>query len=146
LTSDDNLRGVLQGVAGMCKYAWNRDGRLHLDRMAARLGQTVTVIRHALLWLRNSGRLQLVNWEQDEGLRVAPPHGTDANIDGLSPQVPGKHDDNEEELDLLREALSEVRAYRRYFLRATPEQLGLVQSGATPQSPGRAPGSSDSVA
>ncbi len=38
-TTDDSLSAILRDVAGMCKYALQRDDRLQIDRMAARLGR-----------------------------------------------------------------------------------------------------------
>lgn len=67
-TADDSLPGMLRSVAGMCKYALQRDHLLQVNRMAARLGTTEAVIRHSLLWLESRGQIRLLDWD---------PEGTD---------------------------------------------------------------------
>lgn len=127
LTTDDSAKGVLQGVAAMCKYALNRDGRLHLGRMAARLGQTLAVIRYALLLLEANGQIALAGWEQGEELRVTSPQ-PQAPSSIAKPSGNGDEEASIGYANLLTEALAEVRAYRRYFLRAAPDQLGLART------------------
>lgn len=134
-TTDDSPKGVLHGVAAMCKYALNRDGRLHLERMAARLGQSNAIIRYALLLLESQGQIALTGWEQGDELRVAPPHPNTPSTPTHSQMEYAQAGDNESSIgyqNLLSEALAEVRAYRRYFLRAAPDQLGLAHTAAAP--------------
>ncbi len=121
LTNDDTVDAVVRGVAGMCKYAMQRDQTLHLDRMAARLGVTNQVIRQSLLWLQAKSRLTLQEWEEDDRVRV-----TLATPDSTERQSPVP-DEGDASLLLahLTELLAEVRAYRRYFLRAKTRALGL---------------------
>jgi single-stranded-DNA-specific exonuclease len=113
LTHDDSVEGVVRAVAGMCKYALHRGQPLQLDRMAARLGLTPQIIRQSLLWLQAKSHFKLQGWEKD---------GT-AQIVAASEEA----DDETAQLLLaqLTELLAEVRAYRRYFLRAKTAALGL---------------------
>jgi hypothetical protein len=104
--------------------------------MAARLGQTVVIIRYALLLLESHGKVTLADWEHGDELRVAPPQTYPPDKPAHSPAA--QSDDNEASIgyrNLLTQALAEVRAYRRYFLRVAPDQLGLarVSSAPTPQ-------------
>jgi single-stranded-DNA-specific exonuclease len=116
-TTDDTLPGVLRNVAGMCKYALQRDGLLQINRMAARLGTTEAVIRHSLLWLESRGQIQLAEWDPAgtpvDTVSITPGDGRERNEDRAILQA---------ELD---EQLAEVRAYRRFFLRAKVRELGL---------------------
>ncbi|MEZ4862271.1 MAG: DHHA1 domain-containing protein [Caldilineaceae bacterium] len=116
-TTDDTLSGLLRSVAGMCKYALQRDGLLQLDRMAARLGMTEAVIRHSLLWLESRGQIALLGWDPSgapaDTVQIAPGDGQEKGEDRAILQA---------ELD---EQLAEVRAYRRFFLRAKIKELGL---------------------
>ncbi len=90
---------------------------LDLNRMAARLGTTEAVIRHSLLWMESKGMVRIEEWA---------PQGMPG--DALRIRV------GDQEADLnavhllqadLDEQLSEVRAYRRYYLRARVSELGL---------------------
>lgn len=116
-TGDDSLPGLLRSVAGMCKYALQRDGLLQINRMAARLGTTEAVIRHSLLWLESRGQIRLMDWD---------PEGTPTDTVHIAA---GSGVEQRENRDLLQseldEQLAEVRAYRRFFLRATVKELGL---------------------
>jgi len=116
-TGDDSLPGMLRSVAGMCKYALSRDGLLQIDRMAARLGTTEAVIRHSLLWLESRGQIHLLDWD---------PEGTPTDTVHIAA---GNGVEQRENRDLLQseldEQLAEVRAYRRFFLRASVKELGL---------------------
>jgi single-stranded-DNA-specific exonuclease len=114
-TTDDTPDGVVKQVAGMAKYALSHDAVVDVGRMAARLGQTEAVVRTALLLLEARGILRLVEWLD----------GDRASIAVGAPVV--AHRDAEtlwQELDAL---LAEVRAYRRFVLRARVEDLGLTQ-------------------
>lgn len=126
-TADDTLPNVLRGVASMAKYALTRakaehgsehrgehrgeHGRLPLDRLAARLGTSESVVRHALLWLDARGRLRIVDWAEGDTALIATGDGVDRTA----------------KADLLRarldEELAEVAAYRRFFLRAPLRSL-----------------------
>jgi len=116
-TTDDTLSGVLRNVAGMCKYALSRDGLLQLNRMAARLGTTEAVTRHSLLWLESRGQIQVAEWD---------PPGMPVDSVRI---IPGDNIERNEERAMLQadldEQLAEVRAYRRFFLRAKIRELGL---------------------
>jgi single-stranded-DNA-specific exonuclease len=113
LTNDDTVDTVLRSVAGMCKYALQRSQPLQLDRMAARLGLTNEIVRYSLLWLQTKAQLTLQSWETDDAVHIAPAtHDADDQAAALL-------------LAKLTELLAEVRAYRRYFLRAKTGELGL---------------------
>ncbi len=115
--TDDRLSSVLRSVAGMCRYALGQDGLLHLNRMAARLGVTEGVIRQCLLWLESKGLVTLVEWtpvgQTSDTVRIDVGDGQQ-DADGLALA--------QAELD---EQLAEVRAYRRFFMRAGLKELGL---------------------
>jgi len=115
LTCDDSLEGVLRAVGSMCKYALGRDGRLALDRMAARLGATEAVVRHSLLWLESRGQITVLDWSADNGVLIA---AGDVNAARSA-----------EDAALLQaqlsELLAEARAFRRYFRRAPLTELGF---------------------
>jgi single-stranded-DNA-specific exonuclease len=113
LTGEDSLDGVVRNVAAMCNYALQRQIPLDLDRLAARLGQTVEVIRIALLWLQAKAQISLVQWETDNTVQIQP--GTTGADPAASAVLQAQ----------LVELLAEVRAYRRYFLRAHVRDLGL---------------------
>jgi single-stranded-DNA-specific exonuclease len=117
-TTDDRVDALLRSVAGMCKYALSRDGMLNLGRMAARLGMTEAAIRHSLLWLEQRGLIKIEAWDPEgapnDTLRVSPGNGERNNADAEIIHA---------ELD---EQLAEVRAYRRYFLRARVSELGFL--------------------
>jgi hypothetical protein len=116
-TTDDQVDALLRSVAGMCKYALGRDGELNIGRMAARLGMTEAVIRHSLLWLEQRGLIKIEAWDPEgapaDTLRVTAGNGerNDADAEILYAE--------------LDEQLAEVRAYRRYFLRARVSELGI---------------------
>ncbi|MCX6044626.1 MAG: DHH family phosphoesterase [Chloroflexi bacterium] len=112
-TSDDSLGGVLRHVAGMCKYALERDKLVYIDRMAARLGTTEAVIRHSLLWLESRGRLKIEEFLEGDSMRIAAGDGHDQKENAAILQAE------------VEEQLAEVRAYRRFFLRAKLSELGL---------------------
>ncbi|MBX3016219.1 MAG: hypothetical protein KF832_32160, partial [Caldilineaceae bacterium] len=116
-SGDDSLPVLLRHVAGMCKYALQRDGLLQLKRMAARLGTTEAVIRHSLLWLESRGQLRLLDWDP-----AGAPTDTVHLAAGTGVEQRENRDLLQSELD---EQLAEVRAYRRFFLRATVKELGL---------------------
>jgi hypothetical protein len=97
----------------MCKYALHHGYSLQLERMAARLGLTTQIVRHSLLWLQAKGHLSLQSWENDDTVQI-----TIAGSNGDAENAPLL-------LAQLTELLAEVRAYRRYFLRAKSSALGL---------------------
>jgi single-stranded-DNA-specific exonuclease len=137
-TTDDSAANVLRQVGGMCKYALAHDSLLNLDRMAARLGQTEAIIRYSLLWLAARNLITLVEWTPadtaPDAIRIAPGSNTfGSNTFGSDPpgsDTPANSDQGSSEADLifadLEAALAEVRAYRRYFLRARLSDLGLT--------------------
>jgi len=110
-THNDTLDGLLKQVAAMCKYALKRDKRLGISRMAARLGTTEAVIRHSLRWLESRGLIALVEWGERDMLLIAKGEGTTDQSEVPLLQA------------TLKEHLAEVRAYRRFFLRAKVGEL-----------------------
>jgi single-stranded-DNA-specific exonuclease len=116
-TTDDSLSAVLRQVAGMCKYALGQGGLFRIDQMAARLGTTESVIHESLLWLRDRGLIELLEWS---------PMGTSGDAVRVAP---GDGAENRSEADLrqarLEEELSEVRARRRYYRTASLRELEL---------------------
>lgn len=121
LTSDDRVDAVLRSVAGMCKYAIQQHQPLQLERMAARLGLTTEIIRHSLLWLQAKSQIILQGWEQDDTVQIS----NAPRQQSLDESANGDADAADLLLAQLTELLAEVRAYRRYFLRAKPNALGL---------------------
>ncbi len=109
-----------RNVASMCKYALAHDKELNVERMAARLGTTEAVIRRSLLWLESRGLIVLAEWQQGDSLRVEP---------GPRPSAGDSDGTRDTAADILQaeleQELAEVRAYRRYYLRAGLHQLGL---------------------
>jgi hypothetical protein len=97
----------------MCKYALQRDGVLRIDRMAARLGSTEGVVRHCLLWLESRGQIRMIDWQLGDVVQIARSAGSSPSDEATLIQAQ------------LEELLAEVRAYRRYFLRAPVGELGL---------------------
>ncbi len=113
-TGDDSLDGVVKSVAAMGKYALSQDGRLPIDRLAARIGVTEAIVRHALFWLEAKRILWVMEWESGDVARIAPGDGLTAGDAALL--------EKQAELSGL---LSEMRAWRRYFLRAGLVELGV---------------------
>lgn len=113
VTTDDALDDVLRHVAGMCKFALQRGQSLHIDRMAARLGTTEAVIRYSLLWLQSRGQITLLDWQSADQVHIMRGDGPADEEEALWIQAQ------------LDQHLAEVRAYRRYFLRAGVDELGL---------------------
>lgn len=114
-SGDDAIDGVLKAVAGMGKYALaQEEGRLPIDRLAARIGVTEGIVRHALFWLEAKRILWVMEWEPGDVARIAPGDGLKAGDAGV-----------QEHQAALSELLSEMRAWRRYFLRANLAELGL---------------------
>jgi len=119
-TADDGMAQTVRHVAGMCKHALANDKLLNVERMAARLGATEAVIRRSLLWLEARGLIVVAEWGQADGLRVEA-GANQSGGDGARPTT-GTTDLIEAELE---QDLAEVRAYRRYYLRAGLHELGL---------------------
>ncbi len=139
-TADDSAGGVLRAVAGMCKYALNHPHQmtpprepapsqpapsqqealvmattalLDINHMAARLGTTEAIMRHALLWLEARGNIYLVEWLAGDTVRIAAGDG--------QPQ----REQLRQIEDEIAELLAEVRAYRRFMQRARLPELHL---------------------
>lgn len=113
-TGEDRLNGVLQQVASMAKYGLRRNGLLPMERLAARVGVTVGIIRHSLLWLEQKGLVRLEEWEDGDVVRIEAGNGLareGAERDLLQAE--------------LGELLAEMRAYRRFFRRAQVRALGI---------------------
>jgi single-stranded-DNA-specific exonuclease len=113
VTTEDSMDVVARQVAGMCKYALQRDGTLRIDRMAARLGTTEAVIRYSLLWLESRGQIAIADWQAGNVAYITR-NGVEVHPDAAA-LIQAQ----------LEEQLAEVRAYRRYFLRASVSELGL---------------------
>ncbi len=121
-TTDDTPAAVVKQAASMAKYALAHDAVVDVGRMAARLGQTEAVLRTALLLLEARGILRIAAWLDGDRARIASGRQI-----GASPGEQNAGSDAEtlwQELDAL---LAEVRAYRRFVLRARVEELGLAQ-------------------
>ena len=124
-TAEAQPDAVLKQVAGMAKWSLQTgtdgaqgdkvgDGLLPIDRLAARVGVTEEVIRCSLLWLERKGLLRIQGWESGDVARIRPGDGRES--------------DSEERALLqeeLKALLAEVRAYRRFFVRARVPALGL---------------------
>jgi single-stranded-DNA-specific exonuclease len=105
---------LLRSVGRMCTHALqNQDGVIDIERMAARLGTTETVIRYSLTWLDAAGTLQKGDWLSGDNLSVAP--GTGVKSPPAQVRAESKIDD----------LLTEIRAYRRNFRKSPLKQLGL---------------------
>lgn len=113
-TGDDTLEAVVKSVAGMGKYALSQDGRLPIDRLAARIGVTEAIVRHALFWLEAKRVLWVMEWESGDVARIAPGDNVSAG-DGAQQEIQAE----------LAALLSEMRAWRRFFLRTGLAELGL---------------------
>ena len=114
-TCDDSLAGVLKAIAGMCKYALKRDSQVPVARLASRIGTTEGVIRHGLQWLEAKGLIHLVEWKPEDTAIIA--RGSQIDATGNRQILQAK----------LDELLAEVRAYRRFFLRAKLPELGITR-------------------
>ena len=113
-TGDDSLDGVVKSVAAMGKHSLAQDGRLPIDRLAARIGVTEAIVRHALFWLEAKRILWVMEWESGDVARIAPGDGVTTGDAAL-----------QEKQAELTELLAEMRAWRRYFLRADLAELGM---------------------
>ncbi|MXX26427.1 MAG: single-stranded-DNA-specific exonuclease RecJ [Caldilineaceae bacterium SB0668_bin_21] len=124
-TAEAQPDAVLKQVAGMAKWSMRpgedegpgagvQDGKLPIDRLAARIGLTEEIVRCSLLWLEQKGLVQLRGWEEGDVALVTPGDGSEG--DGSERRL------LQEE---LKELLAEVRAYRRFFQRAPVGALGL---------------------
>ncbi|MBW7885858.1 MAG: DHH family phosphoesterase [Caldilineaceae bacterium] len=111
-TTNDSLPELLRHVAGMCKYALGRTGRLDIGRMAARVGTTERIIRCCLLWLEARGEITLVEWLVGDDVKIAAGDHTP------------RPDAARELLEELETEVAEVRAYRGFVRRAKPAELG----------------------
>lgn len=112
-TADDTLPGMLHAIAGMCKYALNHEQVLDLGRMAARLGTTEAIVRIGLLCLEAKGQVTLLEWRKGDLVSIGQGAGA------------ARHDGIKELGEELEELLAETRAYRRFFQRTKPADLGL---------------------
>lgn len=115
-TTDDSWQSVLHNVGAMCKYALGRDGQIDLGRMAARLGAPEAIVRHGLLWMESRGVIRVDAWRKGACAVIAA--GDNRPVDGRAAELQGE----------LETQLAEVRAYRRFFQRARPTELGIEQS------------------
>ena len=71
------------------------------------------VIRHSLLWLESRGLIRIEHWLGGDSLRISEGAGN------------RRADESEELKAQLQQKLAEVRAYRRFFLRAKISELGI---------------------
>lgn len=113
-TADDAPAAVIRDVARMVKYAVNRNQTIDVGRMAARLGQTESVIRTALLLLEGKGIVRLVEWLDGDCARIEAGNaqGDRAELEAVKAE--------------FEALLAEVRAYRRFVARARVENLGIL--------------------
>ncbi|MEM7531139.1 MAG: DHHA1 domain-containing protein [Chloroflexota bacterium] len=130
ITTEDRLDSLVRHVASMCKYAINKKQPTDIERMAARLGTTETVIRHSLLWLHSSGHIRIVEWGEGDQVKIANITGgspsLSASVEMLSAAIDEQFDTDPNYLKTqLQAQLAEVRAYRRFFQRAKIKELGI---------------------
>ena len=125
-TAEGQPDAVLKQVAGMAKWSLRsdreeaqggtaRESLLPIDRLAARVGVTEEIIRCSLLCLELKGLFRIQGWKGSEVARIKPGDGREG-------------DDGERALLQveLKELLAEMRAYRRFFLRAQVQALGII--------------------
>ena len=104
---------MIKNVTATCKFAISPDILLYIGRMGARLGTAEGVIRHSLLWLESRGLIRIEQWLGGDSLRISEGAGN------------RRADESEELKAQLQQKLAEVRAYRRFFLRAKISELGI---------------------
>jgi single-stranded-DNA-specific exonuclease len=111
----DTFPTFVNQLLGLVKYALaHKEGEIDLQLLAASLGHRVTTVRLGIDWLVAQGKLTL--YAEEENLVVVRP-ARDLSTD----QAPTVE-------KMLRAALSETSAYRRFFREAT---LGTLKKGGT---------------
>ncbi len=113
-TTDDAPASVVKQVASMAKYALNHDAVVDVGRMAARLGQTEAIARTALLLLESRGKVRITEWLDGDRAHITHAEAT-----------PGGESNAEELWADLDAMLAEVRAYRRFVMRARIQDLKI---------------------
>ncbi|MBK8047954.1 MAG: hypothetical protein IPK16_12960 [Anaerolineales bacterium] len=113
-TGNDTPPAVLRAVASTVKYAIGHfEGLLDIGRIAGRLGLTEASVRQALLCLQAEGMIEIVDWGEGDAVRIATGAGR------VQAEAKKKH------FNELKDLLLEIRAYRRFFQRATFDELGI---------------------
>lgn len=109
-TSMDQPANFLTRLAGLCKYALNRNiGRLELASLAAATNQRLETVSTGLRWLKARGHIAIV--EQHPDFVIINPSIAQSALAQQSPDA--------ELLALLRESA----AYRKYYLREDKDRL-----------------------
>lgn len=119
----DERHTFLEGLAARVNYALRtRAGEVDLDRMAAALAQTGSVVRAGLDWLAARGKVEIVE-KGDAIWRLALANGqTEGNGQPLA-------------LARLDALLAETAAYRDYLRRAPESALVKLLSEGRQASP-----------
>jgi single-stranded-DNA-specific exonuclease len=110
----DTFSPFVKQLMGLIKYAMlHQEGEVSLENLAAALGHRVTTVRLGLDWLVAQGKLTIYV-EEDESLVLRfeqhSPTEAAATIE-----------------DMLKSALAETAAYRRFFRQAGLASLKVVQ-------------------
>lgn len=126
LPDDGSSQTFLNRLAGLAKYLLRTPERqASLLSLAGAAGQNETAVRLGLEWLQASGVLEFSiqssdlweNAEENGGnadwVRVSPGRGRDPQMAAVLFQQ-------------IEEVLEETRAFRKYLLRAAPEDLRLI--------------------
>jgi single-stranded-DNA-specific exonuclease len=92
---------------------------LDINRMAARLGVTESIVRHALLWLEARGEIYLIAWQAGDIVRIAAGEGQP------------RRDQLQQLEEEIEDLLAEVRAFRRFVQRARLADLNLQLDAKT---------------
>jgi hypothetical protein len=101
----DAFSSFVKQLMGLIKYALrHKEGEVYLENLAAALGHRTTTVRLGINWLAAQGKLTIYV-EEDELLVLRPdqraPTETATTIE-----------------DMLKSALAETAAYRRFFRQA----------------------------
>ena len=112
-TTNDTITALLQETAGMVKHALRHGNILSIERAAARLGTTQQAIRLAMRWLVAKGLIAAEIDENDDQVHLI--HGSKQEDSKTKSLVQAE----------LEKQLDEIRAYRRFFKRASISELGI---------------------
>jgi hypothetical protein len=116
-TTMDQPASFLTRLAGLCKYAINRNvGRLEVAGLAAATNQRLETVSAGLRWLQARGHIKLVEQHSDSVI-----------ITSSIPQTPSTLQSPDAELQSL---LHESAAYRKYYLREDKDRL--INSAVNP--------------
>ncbi len=109
----DTFPAFIKRLMGLVKYAMlNKAGEVYLEELAAALGHRLATVRLGLDWLVAQGKL-IIYVEEDELLVLRPDQ-----------QPPTEEATTVEEM--LKSALAETAAYRRFFREASLASLKKV--------------------